>query len=181
MAYCGETDLLVSEGLVVSPNEKSKFVQSAADEMDAKLGYRYATPIVTEDLPANQAKLLLTINAKLASGRLIMSNALGGQDAQVNAYALYLIKEAEMDLMSIANGQVDLTAPLVDSTGTEIGTVEDPVIDDPYARMPTGWNPDAASAVTIFEKNFMGSMPDENWLYTPGDNIENDGRVDKVR
>lgn len=178
MAYCEETDLLLSGGLVTGSTEKAKYLQSAADEIDAKLGYRYATPIAIETLPANQRKLLKTINAKLASGRLIMSNALGGQDASVNAYAHYLIKEAEMDLMSIANGQVDLAASLVDATGTGIGTIADPTTEDTYARIPTGWNPDQTSAVTVFEKTFLGG---EDWMWTPGQNIANDGTIKKVR
>ena len=166
--------------MVTSPNQKARFIQAAADEMDAKLGFVYATPIDVSLLPVNQAKLLKTINAKLASGRMIMANALGGQDATVNAYAMYLVKEAEVDLMSIANGQVDLKAPEVDASSDPVGVIEDPTVADPYARIPSGWNPDATSAVTAFEKNFMGgSYP--GFLWTPDTNIDADGRVDEVR
>lgn len=179
MAYCGETDLLLSEATVTSLGEKARFIKSAAGEIDGKLGYIYATPIDTAGLPPHQAQLLLSINAKLASGRLMMAAAFGSQDTNVNAYALYLVKEAEMDLMSIANGQVDLTAPKVDPAGDPIGTIEDPAIVDPYARIPSGWNPDQVSAVTIFEQRFLGGGSDDLWI--PGENILYSGRVEQER
>lgn len=176
-SYCGVNDLLIDQQMYVGSQEPGRYVQSAADEMDAKLGYVYVVPIVA---PPNQMLLLKGINARMASGRLIMSRAAASQDSAVHAYALFLVKSAENDLMALANGVVDLTAPKVDVDGNPIGSVEDPTEDDTYARIPTGWNPDRTSAVTLFEKNIMvGSRESEPWI--PAENIESDGGVSNVR
>ncbi len=182
-AYCTEIDLLVGDDFVAAAGSKAKYVRLAADEMDGKLGYVYVTPIPMNGLPLNQQNLLKSINQRLATGRLIMSQALGTQDNNVNAYALRLVAEAQADLMSIANGQVDLATARADAAGQSEGVIEDPQVDDPYARMPGAWNPDAMSAVTIFEKSFMTERsPIAPPLYfTPGTNIDGDGSIEKVR
>jgi hypothetical protein len=176
MPYCEETDLLLGDDILMpSSLSKPKFVAMAASDMDAKLGYVYVVPIVTTSMPVHQKNLLKSINAKLASGRLIMAQAMASQDSAVHQYALYLIKEAEMDLMTIANGTVDLTAPLVDDAGSPINPVENPLVDDPWAKTPTGWNPDATSPVTAFEKTFMGEDPLAFYPWEPSSNIVHDG------
>jgi hypothetical protein len=180
MAYCEETDLLISSDIMLpSVLSKSKFIQFAADDMDAKLGYVYIVPITTASLPAHQKSLLRSINAKLATGRLIMAAAVGGEDTAVHQYALYLIKEAEMDLMSIANGQVDLQAPAVDSSGNPLPPMDDPLSNDSFARTPGGWNPDRTSAVTAFEKSVFGFNDPISW--DPATNISSDGGVSELR
>ena len=168
--------------MTVAPGEKAKFVKSSAEEMDAKLGYRYAVPIPMTDgstLPANQKFLLKDLNIKLATGRFIMAMALHGQSESLHQYALYLIKEAEMILMSIANGAIDLNTARVDESGVGVGLVEPPEVADPYARIPTAWNPDQVSAVTLFEKNYMTGDP-EPLYWTPAENIEGEGREEKI-
>lgn len=178
--YCNETDLLIDHQMFTDPNEKDRYVKFAADSMDSKLGYIYVVPIVVSGLPPHQATLLKTINAQLATGRLIMSRASAHQESQVHAYALYLIRQAEMDLMAIANGAVDLSAPRVNAEGDILGTLNDPSTSDTLARTPSGWNPDAVSAVTAFEKNVMsGSSESEFWV--PGDNIEGFGGLSSIR
>lgn len=181
-AYCKDDDLLLTSGVTVGNGDKPKFINIACDEINAKLGFVYATPldleVATTTMPPNQVKLIKTITAKLATGRLLMSTALGGQSESINSYALYLVKEAEMDLMSIANGSIDLNAPRVSETGAPLGVVQDPSVSDPRARVPGGWAADSVSPVTVFEKNFMGGTMDE-WWYAPSDNIVGDGkRVD---
>lgn len=181
--YCKEGDLFITEGIQTTPGDKSKFIQIACEEMDGKFGFIYVTPInigLGTTLPDNQIKLLKVISSKLASGRMIMAAAMGGASESVNAYALYLIREAEMDLMKIANGEIDLNTARVDASGTPIGTVPDPAVADPYARIPTGWCPDSESAVTIFEKKFMNEG-NEDLYWVPADNIDGTGRRADVR
>lgn len=180
MAYCEQIDLLVDQNMYADPTEKDRFIKFAAESMDSKLGYVYVTPIVTTSLPPNQVSLLRTINAQLATGRLIMSRSVASQDSQVNAYAMYLIRQAETDLMAIANGAVDLLLPRVDASGAPVGTVVAPTLNDALARTPSGWNPDAYSAVTMFEKNIM-SGSEESLAWVPGDNIEGAGEVSSLR
>jgi hypothetical protein len=180
MAYCETTDLLVDHKMWTDADEKTKYVTMAADAMDAKLGYVYEVPLDQNVLPAHQWGVLKMINARLASGQLIMSRASAAQESQVHAYALYLIRQAESDLAAIANGDVDLQAPRVGEDGIPTGTVEDPTYYDPMARVPSGWNPDRTSAVTMFEKNFMGGFTEgEPWV--PAENIISDGGVSASR
>jgi len=179
MAYCEEADLLVQDGMAVAPGEKAKFIKNACEEMDSKLGYRYVVPVDLPGIPQNQQFLLKDIAIKLATGRFIMAMALHGQSESLHQYALYLIKEAEMNLMAIANGNIDLNAPRVDSSGEGVGIVEPPEVADPFARIPTGWNPDQTSAVTIFEKNFMTGDP-EPFFWVPDENISGEGRREKI-
>lgn len=179
MPYCTSEDLLISGDVMLPPTlSLDKFVQLASDDMDSKLGYRYEVPILTVGLPSHQIALLKSINAKLATGRLIMATAVGGEDTAVHQYALYLIKEAEMDLMSIANGQVDLQAPEVDEDGNSV-TPGSPLDNDPYARTPGAWNPDSTSPVTVFEKNIL--TVSEPLYWDPATNVSIDGEIQDVR
>lgn len=178
--YCHVNDLMIDHSMYADPSEKERYVKFAADAMDSKLGYIYTVPIVTSGIPAHQATLLKTINAQLATGRLIMSRASAHQESSVHAYALYLIRQAEMDLMAIANGTVDLLAPRVNAGGEPLGELEDPAASDALARTPSGWNPDASSPVTLFEKNIMsGELDSLSWV--PGENIEGIGEVSSIR
>lgn len=182
MSYCTSTDLLIDHQMYTDTNEKDRYVRAAADAMDAKLGFLYVVPVdvASDEFPAHEASLLKKINAELATGRLIMSRSSGGQENNVNQYALFLIKQAEGDLMALANGNVDLHAPRVDSGGDPLGELEDPTANDRFARTPTSWNPDATSAVTFFEKNIMGGYPDsEPWI--PAENISGDGANVDIR
>jgi hypothetical protein len=176
--YCATEDLLIQPDMILPVSlEKSRFIEFASSDMDAKLGYIYVTPINLSALPQNQAKLLRSICAKLASGRLIMAAAMTSQDSAVHQYALFLVRQAETDLMSIANGQVDLTAPLVDFRGSPIeGGISHPQDVDPYARVPTGWNPDRSSMVNAFEETVMdgsGGAP----IWRPSEKLHIDGTV----
>lgn len=183
MPYCADEDLLLTADVMVLPAEKTRFIRLTAEAMDSKLGYLYAVPVdigTGSSLPTHQKLLLKTINAKMATGRMLMSSAVGSQNSEVNAYAAYLIREAEMDLASIANGQVDLNAPRVDESGDGVGNVEDPTVDDPFARIPGGWNADQTSAVTTFEKNYMTEST-EQIKFTPADNILGEGRSTRIR
>ena len=153
MAYSGEDDLLIGD-LALSPVlDKGKFIDEAAEEIDAKLGFVYKLPLT--GLAVHEALLLKGINNKLASGRLIMAVAVGGEDTAVHAYALRLVTEATQELLAIANGAVDLTAERADPT-TEEGR---------GATTPSVTNLDGESGVEAFYKQVMGGTP---WTWQPG-------------
>lgn len=182
--YCAEDDLLIPAGMASPTGEKARFVTQASEEMDSKLGYRYVVPIDLSEtadpvLPLHQRLLLKDIAIKLASGRYIMSMTVHAPNEAMSAYALYLVREGEMNLMSIANGQIDLKAKEIGQDGSDVGAIDPPEKADPFARIPGVWNPDAVSAVTIFEKGFMTEDP-RRLIWTPDENIEDVGRVDKV-
>jgi hypothetical protein len=98
---------------------KQQFVDSAAEEMDSKLGYIYKLPLVPPN-PDNldpapalldyEVLILKHINNKLASGRLILAQDMAGEENSLHAYGLRLVTEATNELMALANGEVDLTA-----------------------------------------------------------------------
>lgn len=80
-------------------------MQNAADEMDVLLGQHYVTPIALDaaDPAVRPAALALKlINAKLASGRIIMAADAGGQDKQLHQYGLSLVKEAQASLLMLS-------------------------------------------------------------------------------
>lgn len=180
MTYCTNVDLLIDHQMYTDVNEKDRFVKAAADAMDAKLGFVYVVPINLASLPEHEKSLLKSINAQMATGRLIMSRSSAGQESQVNQYALFLLKQAESDLMAIANGHVDLHTDRVDAGGNDLGTLPDPIATDRFARTPTAWNPDAVSPVTLFEKNVMGGYLDSEVWY-PAENISGDGAQVDIR
>lgn len=110
MPYSATPDLLVGDLVLSSALDTTKYIQGAADEMDSKLGFIYLVPVDVGTLPAYQALLLKNINNKLASGRLIMDIAAGGEDRSLHAYGARLVQEANSDLLQIANGTVELDA-----------------------------------------------------------------------
>lgn len=154
MAYSTEDDLLVGD-LALSPIlDTGKFVKEAAEEMDSKLGFIYTLPL-PGDLPEYQKLLLKGINNKLASGRLIMAVAIGGEDSTVHAYAARLVQEATQELLAIANGIVELAADrAVAPADVQAGS-----------RTPSIKNLDSESAVEAFTNNFVNG---ENWYWRPG-------------
>lgn len=125
MAYCEAGDLLLGN-IPTQSVDSEKYVNDACDEIDSKLGFMYATPIVVDEAPQNRPTRLMLkrLNVWLASGRLIMALDSGGQDDQLHQYALYLVSEATKTLEAILNGEivlpgVDPASP--DSTGIVTG------------------------------------------------------------
>jgi hypothetical protein len=158
MPYCTTNDLLIGQLISRTPPEvvPGDYVNRAADEMDSRLGFVYQTPLPVTGinaLPSHQVKLLKSINLKLASGRIILATTIATEDVTIHQYGLRLIQEADLELAAIANGDVKLSAPMVDSDGVVIGEIVDPDDADPYARVPTAINVDMYSAVVAFEAN----------------------------
>jgi hypothetical protein len=177
--YCEVGDLLLGnlQGRLPSQIDPAEFVKHAAEEMDSKIGFVYVTPINVDPepdpplvaLPVPQVLLLKHVCAKLASGRIILAAAIGHEDSTVHQYGLYLVREAEVTLMAIANQEVNLAAPTVDSEGNPDEPVDPPTSIDPMAFVPGGKNRDDFAAVAAFEDNYMtDNYPCEAVPWIPG-------------
>jgi hypothetical protein len=134
VTYCEPQDLL--KGDIPYPpryGDGTEMVQMAADEIDAYIGHLYTTPIVLTVPPSENrpAQLLLKhINIYLASGRIIMDMAAGGEDTDLHAYGLSLVKRAYYMLDEIVKGNISLVgAEKLEgvSTGPRIAN------EDPYS------------------------------------------------
>jgi len=147
--YSEKEDLLIGD-IRLSPQygDGTKFVELAADDMDAQLGHVYLTPIVIpEDIPENRPSILLLkrINNCLASGRLIMDMALGGEDTVLNAYGLKLYNEG-----------IALLTELCGADYTLVGAGKIPSEDARENTGPQIVNEDATSLVEGFYTGFDG-------------------------
>lgn len=110
-AYCEVDDLLTGDIPTPAYLDVPGMVQDAADEIDSKIGHLYDTPIDVTDsgAAARWVKLLLKrLNVFLATGRLLMAAAAGGEDDRVHAYGSYLIREATAALNKIVSGEITL-------------------------------------------------------------------------
>lgn len=121
MAYSSPEDLLLGDMIIAESVDRQKFVDLAAEEIDSKIGWVYELPLrvpgtdpVTSTswlaLPSHQRTTLKSINNRLASGRLILTLDIAGEESQLHAYGWHLVNSALEDLMVIANDKVDLNA-----------------------------------------------------------------------
>lgn len=173
MPYVEEDDLLLGELTTTLPASVSatQYLDMAQEEIDSKLGVLYVVPVDIEALPNSQGSLVKSIHRKLTSGRIIMAATIAHSDTAVHAYGMQLVKEAQMELMAVANADVVLIgAERVDGDGSPRGDVPDAEVADPLARVPGATNRDALSAVETFEKNFMTEylLPREFTTWEPG-------------
>lgn len=122
MTYSEVSDLIL--GNIPTPANAQKYVDDGADEIDATIGFKYATPIaVGESAEERPVRLLLKrINNWLASGRLIMALDGGGEDDQLHQYGLYLVTEASKTLQQIVDGEIVLPGVDPSSPSSEIVT-----------------------------------------------------------
>jgi len=158
-AYCAVGDLLLGDVTVGGTINRQLYVDQAADEMDAKLGWLYETPIaeavegyegpaLDPSMPRHEKLLLKNINAKIATARLIMAVSINEEGNAVHAYALRMLKEGNDELLMIANGDLVLTAPRVE---TPSGTV--------LTRTPGVVNIDEESLLDPFYNTVNHSWP----------------------
>lgn len=160
-AYCKVEDLLLGDVTIGASVNRQLYVDQAADEMDSKLGWIYVTPIDVDGaeagpggvppavpaLPRHQALLLKTINAKIATGRLIMAVSINEEGTAVHAYALRMLKEGNDELLLIANGNL-----LLEASRTETPAVE-------ASRVPGVHNLDPESLLDPFYNTTNHSRP----------------------
>lgn len=150
VAYCTKSQLYVEGGGMSfdSTLDFQRFIDSAAVEMNGKLGVIYEIPlapaiippatVAPATLPEYQLDLLQTINAKLASGRIMLTIDSTGEGSRQHAYGAQLVREAMMELMYLVNGEVDIAAVRRPSQTTNSG--------------PRILNHDAESSVDVYEK-----------------------------
>lgn len=166
MPFSKVEDLLLGDILVSQHVDKQSFVDEAANEMLAKLGFIYALPLapvgtdpVTDEswleLPMHEVLTLKTINNRLASGRLILTLDAAGEGTQLHAYGWSLVQEALGELMVLANQDVDLTA--IKLTLTSSGQSD---------MSPSVRNHDEESLLLGFENTVMRGVP---WYSIPGE------------
>jgi hypothetical protein len=181
--YCEVDDLLIGQiktrmPPTVSPED---FIEHASHEIDSKLGFIYVVPFVDPAtvtpvpdpdtrMPAHQWHLIKDIAIKLASGRIIMAVTGHTENNAVHAYGYHLVRDAEITLMAIANGEVRLSVARVDSEGNPLEPAPNPQDTDPLAYIPGASNDDAVSAVKAFEQNYMtpSGWPFEVETWYPG-------------
>lgn len=151
MAYCKPQDLLIGDVTLSSVLSRESYVRDAADEMDARLGFVYALPLPLTQLQPHAITLLKMINARLASGRLLMSIAAPAEDDSVHRYGEWLIKSAYEDLYNLCNRTIDLVGatPINDTTPEQVSI----------------YNYDEESAVEQFYNTTMRGQP--SW-WMPG-------------
>lgn len=107
--YCDVSDLLIGDLRLPAAVSVLKYIESAAEEMDSRIGNVYRVP-VTIDPDKRQAYVatitfLRSINARLASGRIIMAVASFMELNSVHAYAKNLVDGAMKDLEQIESRQ----------------------------------------------------------------------------
>lgn len=145
--YCALTDLLKGDlELPRYMGDGSSFVNLAAEDIDARIGHMYITPVAISDSePKNRpSKLLLKrINALLASGRMLLDIATAGESTDLHAYGRSLVKEALDLLEKIVSGEMILR-------GAE--TIDEDS-DDKNFTGPVITNEDPISMVEAFYKN----------------------------
>lgn len=145
--YSTVDDLLIGDMPVAMSFSKQKFVNDAANEVDSIIGVRYVTPVDvsppppdgTGPLPRHASLFVKRAANHLASGRLILALAAGGEDQALHAYGWSLVKGALDALNQIASGQYDLPGA-------------DPLPTDQDTRVtgPQLGNVDASSGVEAF-------------------------------
>jgi len=159
MAYCATTDLLLGD-MEPGSIDLQSYVDSAAEEIDGRLGYVYDLDDVhglEQDSPG--WLILKKINRFIASGRVIMAQAIAAENESLNAYGGSLVRLAYGDLALILSKELPLDATAI---GESVG------------RTPGIVNRDATSGVEAFEDNFMkwnGGLPSPRVLpvWEPGD------------
>lgn len=169
MPYSEPDALLLGDLILGGGVDKQKFIDQAAEDIDAKLGWIYELPIKLAlpegelrpadpdnwtRLPLHEQLLLKGINNKLASGRLILTIDVAGEDSKLQAYGYFLVQEANAELMALANGEIYLSAIRYDPG--------DQVIRD---VIPSVKNQDEESLLLGFENTVMRGCP---WWSRPG-------------
>lgn len=158
--YCTVENLLLKAGMIMPQTfDRAYFVNEAADEMNAMLGFVYTLPLTpispAVELPLHQRALLKTINAKIATGRIYL-NLQGDADGSLHAYGNRLLDEGWAALKMILEGSTPLSAELVEElTPAEVSSV------------PIAANTDGRSLVDAFEM-LVHRGEDPDYIY-PGE------------
>ena len=148
--YCEVSDLLLGGVLLPGGFNKTEWINSAADEIDSKLGQTYALPIDLSQADAFVGTLLKSINQFLASGRIVLDRAAPGEDSELHAYGRSLIRQAQQELDRIYYGSVVLTGV--------------PKVEGGRGKAPSIKQRDTYSAVDAFEELVLRGGSPSTWL-----------------
>lgn len=172
MAYCEKTDLLTGDiPLAAKYGDGQSMVDLAADEIDAEIGHTYKTPVDFTVLETDDAataavrpsKLLLKkINQLLASGRIIMDQAAGGEDRALQAYGKSMWQEATELLEAICSGKIQLQIPLLGDgdDATQLDNTKMSLIqDDGYSLVQTFYDRYSAPLYPVPPPSVPGLIP----------------------
>jgi len=144
MAWAQESNMLLGD-LETGHLDKTQYLEFAEDEINSFLGVMYVLPLPT--LSAHNALTLKVTQARLASGRLILAMAQGGEDQELHAYGRHLVELAMNDLHRIGKDY-----DLFDITGNSVAKMA----STGSSRAATSFQPDAVnsmSAFDIYERN----------------------------
>lgn len=108
MAYCVADDLEIGDIDLPRGVTAESAIEKAAREMDIKLGRVYKLPLNVSPEAAADVALLVKINSFLASGRVILRAASGGEDNNLHTYGYYLVRDADNALNAILEGKLAL-------------------------------------------------------------------------
>lgn len=141
--YCEVTDLLTGQLPMPTTVSPQKYVETAADEINAALAPLYVVPIVIpaavegEEDPHLESRLVLKIiNVRLATGRLFLAVASGGEDTELHAYGYSLLREAQAMLARLASGATLLpSAEPKDKPAVETKSLPTVLNADPYSQV----------------------------------------------
>ena len=164
MAYCQPEDINVGNLMLPEGESRLPFISEASEEIDAKLGWLYATPINVELLKYHEQMLLKTICRKIATGRMVTTLAIPEESGGLNAYGLRMIQEGLDELHIIACGDVPLSAQRADYV--EDGGTDTSGIGAEGSRTPSVINQDSESLINGFNKTVYGGVP---WTVEPDD------------
>lgn len=164
MTYSEQDDLLLGQLITSVRFDKQTHVQAASDEIDSKVGWRYVTPLVApgvggtfDDLPRHEQLFVKNIANKLATGSILLTLDVAGEDTSVHALGRRYLDEARAELAYLADGSIALSAA--------------PLIDVPGGAPPAGGrgpgviNHDDESMVEAFENQVHRR---EHWWTQPG-------------
>lgn len=171
VAYAAPTDLLTGDiPLAGKYGDGSAFVQLAADEIDSQIGHIYITPIVFDESTPEKAarvrpaKLLLKkINTLLASGRIIMDMAAGGEDDNLHAYGKSMHDEAILLLNAIMDRKIILAdAPLLAEEAEGENTAVSVLQEDGYSLVGAFYDRVQNPPIAGFRYPPIGAYTSEN-------------------
>lgn len=155
--YCSKDDLNIGN-LMIEPGGLDRYVREACEEIDAKIGWLYETPLDLDTLKDHERKMLKTIARKIATGRAISTLDVPNDGGVQGTYGLRLLQEGLDELHMIAGGDVPLSAKRADLEG-------DPNEPDVGghgahgARVPEAWNADTESPLSAFHRTVFGMRP----------------------
>ncbi len=135
--YCTTDDVAVGD--ITLPRHlgapavaKQKAIENAADEIAAAIGRVYKLPY-NPSPDTSEHLLLKKVNWYIATGRLVAAAAANASDDQMNAFAMYHLREAQKVLDAIVSGEIKLRgADDLEKTDKELKLTTSPIVGNVY-------------------------------------------------